>query len=111
MDKTPSLPRESTHGMGKKIQQAIQMRNKDFMKVPESGQSGYVLFLCCVLGAPYKDAFSLKIILDNSVTCQQNCLDKAVLLGGQYIWRNKENIVELSLFKDLLIWFSAFLLL
>lgn len=40
MDQTPSLPREGSIGIGKKIQQAMQMRNKDFMNVPDSGQSG-----------------------------------------------------------------------
>ncbi|XP_053405072.1 unconventional myosin-Ie-like [Mercenaria mercenaria] len=40
-DKTPSLPREGGHGMAKKIQDAVKMRNNDFMKVPDSGQSGH----------------------------------------------------------------------
>lgn len=39
-DKTPSLPREGGHGIAKKIQDAVRMRNNDFMKVPDSGQSG-----------------------------------------------------------------------
>ena len=41
-DKTPSLPRDGGHIMGKKIQDAVKMRNNDFMKVPDSGQSGWV---------------------------------------------------------------------
>ena len=41
MEKPASLPRDSSiGGIGKKIQQAVHMRNKDFMKVPDSGQSG-----------------------------------------------------------------------
>lgn len=41
-DKTPSLPREGGHAMSKRIHDAAKMRNNDFMKVPDSGQSGYV---------------------------------------------------------------------
>ncbi|XP_060576801.1 unconventional myosin-Ie-like isoform X2 [Ruditapes philippinarum] len=40
-DKTPSLPREGGHNMGRKIQDAVKTRNNDFMKVPDSGQSGH----------------------------------------------------------------------
>ncbi|XP_052793613.1 unconventional myosin-Ie-like isoform X2 [Mya arenaria] len=40
VDKMPSLPREGGHNMAKKIHNAVQHRNNDFMKVPDSGQSG-----------------------------------------------------------------------
>lgn len=46
IDKPSSLPRDSSiGGFGRKLQQAAQMRNRDFMKVPDSGQSGYVYFV------------------------------------------------------------------
>ncbi|KAL4227974.1 Unconventional myosin-If [Mactra antiquata] len=38
--KTPSLPREGGINMAKKIQDAVKMRNNDFMKVPDSGHAG-----------------------------------------------------------------------
>lgn len=40
IDKTPSLPRQGASKMAKNIQDAMRNRNHDFMKVPESGQSG-----------------------------------------------------------------------
>lgn len=40
-DKTPSLPRAGAQNMARKIDEAVRMRNNDFMKkVPDSGQSG-----------------------------------------------------------------------
>ncbi|XP_052276602.1 unconventional myosin-Ie-like isoform X2 [Dreissena polymorpha] len=40
VEKAPSLPRQGAHVMAKKIHNAVEMRNNDFMKVPDSGQSG-----------------------------------------------------------------------
>ena len=40
MEQTPSLPRAGAQNIARRIEDAVKMRNNDFMKVPDSGQSG-----------------------------------------------------------------------